>query len=306
MLRPMQAHDNWPGMRPVVKWAGGKRRLVERLMLLMPLGSFNTYAEPFCGGAAMFFALALEERKRFKKAILADKNEELIALYRAIQSDVESLVVHVKEYSDRHLELDGTGRTAHYYDVRATNPAKWSDVERGARLLFLNKTCYNGLWRVNASGKNNVPFGRYEHPRILDEEALRAASVALAGVDLRVADFASVAAELSRGDFAYFDPPYVPISKTANFTAYAADGFGPNDQARLANWMGELADRRVCAMLSNAWSKQTCVLYNKFRVKTIPAMRVINSNTKKRGHVKEMVVMNYPVPMRSPRKVSRS
>ncbi|MCL2779316.1 MAG: Dam family site-specific DNA-(adenine-N6)-methyltransferase [Polyangiaceae bacterium] len=293
-------------MRPVIKWAGGKRRLVERLMLLMPPGSFNTYAEPFCGGAAMFFALAAEERKRFKKAILVDKNEDLIALYRAIQSDVESLVVRVKKYSDKHLKLDPAGRSSHYYDVRAANPAKLSDPARGARLLFLNKTCYNGLWRVNASGKNNVPFGRYATPRILDVETLRAASVALAGVDLRVADFASVAAELSSGDFAYFDPPYVPVSKTSNFTAYAVDGFGPNDQTRLASLMGELADRRVFAMLSNAWSEQTCALYNKFRMETIAARRNINSNTKKRGDVEEMVVMNYPAPACSMQKASNS
>ncbi|MCL2725552.1 MAG: Dam family site-specific DNA-(adenine-N6)-methyltransferase [Polyangiaceae bacterium] len=283
-------------MRPVVKWAGGKRRLTGRLLSLMPDGDFHTYAEPFCGGAAMFFALAAEERKRFKKAILADKNEELMALYRAIQKDVESLIARVRKYSDEHLELDPEKRRAHYNDVRDTRTARMSDVNRGARLIFLNKTCFNGLWRVNRAGRNNVPFGRYANPRILDTKVLRAASVALSGVDLRVADFGEVARDLSSGDFAYFDPPYVPVSKTSNFTAYAADGFGPKEQERLADLMGELGERGVCAMLSNASSPETQALYSKFRRETIPAARLINSDVTKRGNVDELVVMNYPAP----------
>jgi DNA adenine methylase len=202
--------------------------------------------------------------------------------------------VRVKKYSDKHLALDLEGRRAHYYDVRDQSMCKASDADRGARLIFINKTCFNGLWRVNASGKLNVPFGRYTNPRILNAEVLRAASVALSGVDLRVADFDGAVADLSRGDFVYFDPPYVPVSKTANFTAYAADGFGPKEQQRLADLMSELGARGVRAMLSNASSSVTRELYGKFHVETLAVARHINSDATKRGNVDELVVMNYP------------
>lgn len=286
--------------RPIVKWAGGKARLVERLLALMPPGTFDTYAEPFCGGAAMFFALGNETRRRFRRAILSDKNEELIALYRAIQSDVGRLVDRLAAYRDEHLPLDLEGRRAHYYEVREASTRGLSDVERGARLIFLNKTCFNGLWRVNASGQFNVPFGRYLRPRILDAEALSMAHRALQGVELRLSDFAEVASELSRGDFVYFDPPYVPLSKTANFTAYAASRFDEHEQERLADTLEALRVRGVRAMLSNTCSDVTRELYGRNKrlvMTTISVPRSINSDPTKRGDVDELVVLNYTSPM---------
>lgn len=277
----------------MIKWAGGKARLVETLVALMPKDDFETYAEPFCGGAAMFFALAAEPRRRFKKAILSDKNEELVALYRAIQGEIGDLEKLLGEYSDKHLALDDEGRRAHYYEVREASTKKMSRVERGARLVFLNKTCFNGLWRVNASGQFNVPFGRYVKPRIHDTKVLRAAHQALQGVEIRLADFAAVASELSSGDFVYFDPPYVPVSKTSNFTAYAAERFGPKEQERLVEVLSELRSRGVRAMLSNACSPETKALYQGFRMKVVDVARAINSDPSKRGDVEELVVMNY-------------
>ncbi|MDB4937146.1 MAG: Methyl-directed repair adenine methylase, partial [Labilithrix sp.] len=281
--------------RPVVKWAGGKSRLLDRLMKRLPAGRFPTYAEPFCGGAAMFFALAAEPKRRFDRALLADKNEELVELYRAIKTDVESLIDRVRGYQDDHFRLDDEKRRAHFYDVRALETATMKTIERGARLLFLNKTCFNGLWRVNASGRFNVPFGKYARPRILDVEGLRAAHEALSLADVQVADFADVTKKLKAGDFAYFDPPYVPVSKTANFTAYASDRFGPEEQERLADELAALKKRRVNAMLSNAATLESRALYlsRGFVVDDIQAARAINSDPSKRGDVTELVVTTY-------------
>lgn len=287
--------------RPIVKWAGGKARLTDRLVALMPEGSFGTYAEPFCGGAAMFFALASEPKRRFERAILSDKNEELVALYHAVQRDVETLAARLLDYQEDHYARDLEKRREHYYEVREMNPRGMSGVERGARLLFLNKTCFNGLWRVNASGEFNVPFGRYKKPKIADAEALRAASRALEGVEVRLSDFADVARELSKGDFVYFDPPYVPVSKTANFTAYAGR-FDTSEQQRLADTLEALRKKGVRAMLSNACSDVTKELYGRneaLRTRTISVARSINSDPNKRGDVKELVVTNYEPPRKA-------
>jgi DNA adenine methylase len=281
--------------RPVVKWAGGKTRLLDRLIDRLPKGRFETYAEPFCGGGAMFFALAAEPERRFDRALLADKNAELVLLYQAIKSDVEALIDRLRGYQDDHLARDDEGRRAHFYAVRAQSTAPMTPVERGARLLFLNKTCFNGLWRVNASGQFNVPFGRYAKPKILDVGVLRAAHEALAIATVRRADFSAVTQKLGKDDFVYFDPPYVPVSKTSNFTAYASDGFGPEEQERLASELARLKARGVRAMLSNAGTAEGVALYEKhgFYVEKIRAARMINSDPTKRGDVDELIVTTY-------------
>lgn len=264
-------------------------------MKRLPAGRFATYAEPFCGGGAMFFALAAEPERRFERALLADKNAELVSLYQAIKVDVEPLIDRLRGYQDDYLRLDDDARRAHFYTVRARTTEAMTTVERGARLLFLNKTCFNGLWRVNAAGQFNVPFGKYASPRILDVDVLRAAHEALAVAEIRLADFAEVTRELRRGDFAYFDPPYVPVSKTANFTAYASVRFGPADQERLATELAVLRKRGVSAMLSNASTDEMRALYegHGFFVHTIQAARAINSDPSKRGDVSELVVTTY-------------
>lgn len=285
--------------RPVVKWAGGKARLVSALVERMP-SRIATFVEPFAGGAALFFALASEAPRRFDRAILADKNVDLVACYRALKGDVDALVARVAKYERDHLKLPQQQRAEHFYEVRKQKPK--TDVERGARLLFLNRTCFNGLWRVNASGQFNVPFGRYEKPKILDEEALRAAHVALQHATIQLADFEAVTKDLGPADFVYFDPPYVPVSRTANFTAYARDGFDLDDQKRLARLLFTLRERGVRAVLSNNDSPVTREIYEGLHVERVPMRRGINSDPTKRGFVDELLVMNFAPPPKASRR----
>jgi DNA adenine methylase len=275
-----------------VKWAGGKARLLDRLLARLPEGRFSTYAEPFCGGGAMFFRLSAYQEPLFDRAILADKNAELIALYTAIKKEVGKLIDRLGRYQEDHYRLDPAGRSEHFYEVREQKPK--TNVERGARLVFLNRTCFNGLWRVNASGRFNVPFGKYAKPRILDAPLLLAARDALKRATVVHADFSDVTKKLKEGDFAYFDPPYVPVSKTANFTAYSSP-FGLEEQARLAGELAKLRKRGVRSMLSNAATKEMVDLYEShaFRVTKIHAARFINSDPSKRGEVEELVVTTY-------------
>jgi DNA adenine methylase len=279
--------------RPVVKWAGGKSRLVPRLVELMPPGDIGTYAEPFMGGAAMFFHLAAQPKRRFANAVLSDMNADLVALYQSIQSRLDTLVDRVRALRDEHMRREGKKRSDHYYEVRDRDASKMKPIDRAARLLFLNKTCFNGLWRVNASGKFNVPYGRYDKPKILDVAVLKAARDALDGVKIVLGDYKKVTRDLAPGDFAYFDPPYVPLSKTSSFTSYAKDGFGPKEQEELASELRRLASIGVSAMLSNAYSAETRTLYSGLRQTKVPAARAINSDPKKRGDVDEIVVMTY-------------
>lgn len=278
--------------RPVVKWAGGKTALLEKLVALLPT-DMETYVEPFCGGAALFFWLAGEERVRFKHAILADKNAELINCYQVVQRRLPALIRKLDAHQKRHLDLQpGKRREDDYYELRNQNPAKLGEVARAARLIFLNKTCFNGLWRVNASGIFNVPYGRYANPRILDEDGLEAAHRALRGVMVVERDFQEVTHRLSERDFVYFDPPYVPLSATANFTAYSSP-FRAAEQERLVKVFADLQSRGVKAMLSNNDCADTRELYRRWSITVVPMRRAINSDPKKRGDVNELLVTNY-------------
>ena len=269
--------------KPFVKWAGGKSRLLPELLARVP-PRVKTYVEPFAGGAALFFALAREQR--FEQAILTDRNEELVACYRAVRDDVEALIEALAGYT--HDE-------DRFYTERDRDTRRLSDVDRGARFIFLNRTCFNGLWRVNAKGKFNVPFGRYKNPRICDPEGLRAAARALAGAVIEVSDFDDAVrklAKLGKRDFVYFDPPYVPVSHTADFTAYASGGFGPRDQERLVQTLRWLGSRGVKAMLSNADTARTRELYAGFTTVQVKMPRSINSDATKRGDTGELIVLN--------------
>jgi DNA adenine methylase len=269
--------------KPIVKWAGGKTSLLGELKARLPT-RVGTYAEPFAGGAALFFALADDATRSFDRAILADKNEDLVALYRAVKADVEAVLEALAGY--RHDEDE-------FYRVRDQDGSRMSDVARGARLVYLNRTCFNGLWRVNKSGKFNVPFGRYENPRIVDPEGLRAASAALARAEIVAADFAEVTAGLGAGDFVYFDPPYVPVSKSASFTSYSAGGFGAADQERLVAELRRLRAAGVAAVLSNADTVATRELYADFAMQPVTAARAINSKASGRGRVGELIVTSW-------------
>jgi DNA adenine methylase len=274
--------------QPFLKWAGGKSQLLDQYAPFFPREPMRGYYEPFVGSGAVFFRL--HPRDLFERYHLADVNAELINCYAVVRDDVDALIDLLAEHRDRHSK-------EYYYTVRARDrDPGWGDaspVERAARMIYLNKTCYNGLWRVNSKGQFNVPVGRYTNPAILDADRLRAASQALAGVTTEVAPFQAVLDRAGPGDFVYFDPPYVPLSETANFTSYAADSFNDSDQQQLADVFGKLARRGCRVMLSNSDVPRVRELYAGFRIETVTARRAINSKSGKRGPITEVLVMNY-------------
>lgn len=266
---------------PVLKWAGGKRQLLPQILERLPR-KIETYYEPFVGGGAVFFALAHEGR--FNKAVLSDQNKDLIAVYRALKNNLRALMELLKEHDARHCE-------DYYYEVRDELAPK-KLVERAARMIYLNKTGFNGLYRVNRSGKFNVPFGRYDKPRILDEPRLLAAHEALGKVEIELADFEQTCKRAKRGDAVYLDPPYLPVSATANFSDYHAEPFGLEEHQRLAEVFAELARRRVHALLSNSLTQDTERLFGKFHLEQVKARRSINSVKSRRGPIGEILVSN--------------
>ncbi len=263
-------------LRPVLKWAGGKRQLLEPILDRLP-ARIETYYEPFVGGGAVFFALA--ERDRFQKAVLADRNRELVDVYRALRDDVDALIGELQSLP--HSERA-------YYRIRAERPRTL--VKRAARLIYLNKTGYNGLYRVNSKGEFNVPYGRYKRPNICDEKRLQSAARALAGVELLVEDFETVCKRAKKGDAVYLDPPYLPVSRTANFASYHHERFGIEEHQRLARVFGELGRRRIAALLSNSDTEETRQIFAPFAIDTVHASRAINSNASRRGPVSELLV----------------
>lgn len=267
--------------RPFLKWAGGKRQLLPELLDRVP-PTFKTYFEPFVGGGALFFSL------QPILAHLTDINPDLINIYQVIQTDVEALIEDLQQHcntADYFYTLRNADRSPTYQS--------WTAVQKASRLIYLNKTCYNGLYRVNSKGYFNTPYGSYKKPTIVDINNLRACHVALQEVELGVASFAAVLTKASTGDFVYFDPPYVPVSATANFTSYSQDGFGLEMQVKLRDVCVELDRQGVQFMVSNSYAPIVLDLYNAFKVETVEAARAINSNAAKRGKVQEVIVTNY-------------
>ncbi|AFY47380.1 DNA adenine methylase Dam [Nostoc sp. PCC 7524] len=266
--------------RPFLKWAGGKSRLIPQYIRYLPKG-YQTYYEPFLGGGALFFHL------QPIKARLTDINAELITTYRCVRDHVEELICLLQEHKTQH-------NRDYYYYIRA-NPSN-NDLEQAARFIYLNKTCYNGLYRVNSQGKFNVPLGRYKNPNICPEGLLRAASVALATSEIKQADFTDILNyATSSDDFVFCDPPYHPISNTSYFTGYSQNSFSEKDQERLRNTCAELASRGVKVVVCNSDSEFIIKLYKQinFNIYSIEAARSINSNTQKRGMIKELLITSY-------------
>lgn len=266
--------------RPFLKYVGGKAKLLPELLPHVP-EEISTYCEPFIGGGALFFSVAAG--RRFQHARLSDKNLQLIDTYRAVQTAVESVIseLRVCEYAREF-----------YYAMRAHKPR--SLVEVAVRTIYLNKTCFNGLYRVNKRGEFNVPFGKYDNPTICDADNLRACSQALVDVELVNCDFEDVLNTCTLGDFAYCDPPYVPVSQTARFTHYTADGFSMSDQQRLASATLAARSRGVSVMLSNADVPVVRALYAAgCSVSPVLAGRNINSKGDHRGKVGELVIRNF-------------
>lgn len=273
---PLVAGPGIPRARPFVKWAGGKRSLAARIWKQAPT-DFGNYYEPFVGGGSVFFAMP----ERIGKAYLSDVNKELITAYTMIRDNVEGLITALQEHARAHQEDQD-----YYYQVRDQEPKAVLQV--AARFIYLNKTCYNGLYRVNESGKFNVPRGRYKNPKICDVEGLRQASVALASADIEVKKFEAIAPEA--GDFVYCDPPY-----DGTFTSYAPGGFGDAKQKLLRDTVVRWRNLGVNVMISNSdtWLIRDLYAGSEFEIHKVMAPRHINSDREGRGSVEELLVTTY-------------
>jgi DNA adenine methylase len=263
------------GAKPFLKWAGGKRQILPALLPHVP-ARHGTYIEPFVGGGALFFAL------RPARAVLADINERLIRTYRGVRDDVEKVIALLRTYPHD---------SRFFYDLREVDIDARSDAEVAAWFIYLNKTGYNGLYRVNRRNRYNVPFGRHVNPTICDESNLRACAAALRDADLLAEGFEIAARRAQRGDFAYFDPPYVPLSATSSFTSYTSHGFGPEEQTRLRDVAKDLKGHGVHVLLSNSSAPFVRKLYSRdFDIREVAATRMVNSRASSRGAISELII----------------
>lgn len=260
--------------KPFLKWAGGKTQLLAEILARVPT-RFGRYYEPFLGGGAVFFGL------KPQRATLSDINPDLIATYTAIRDEVDAVIEALQGY---RCDKDD------YYRVRSQSLDGLTSAQRAARLIFLNRTCFNGLYRVNRLGQFNVPFGRYTNPTICHTDNLQQVSRAMQNMRLRCQPVSQVARQARRGDFVYFDPPYVPLSATAQFVSYARGGFALEDQKKLARLFAALARRGVQVLLSNSDTPLVRHLYRKFRIEQVMARRRISRTVEGRGAVAEVLV----------------
>lgn len=305
--------QNRPQAKPFLKWAGGKTQLLAELSSRLPddikkKRLIESYIEPFLGGGALFFYL--RKHYEIRDAYLLDLNRELILTYKVVQEDPDSLISYLNELEEKYRSSDKEGRRKLFYQIRTLYNKQMKEinhndyslrwVERAGQLIFLNKTCYNGLFRQNKKGEFNVPHGRYKNPTICDVQNLREVSLALQGVKLIQADFLQAKSFVQRKSFVYFDPPYRPLSATSNFTSYAKEDFDDADQLRLANLFIDLDKAGASLMLSNSDPKNSDEtdnffdeLYGGFSIERVLANRNINRDGKGRGKVTELIIRNY-------------
>jgi DNA adenine methylase len=268
---------------PFLKWVGGKRQLIPAINELIP-EKITTYYEPFIGGGAVLFNL------QPSKAVINDFNEELINVYKTIKENPEELILDLKEHKN---ESD------YFYAIRALDRdagfESLSNLKKASRVIYLNKTCYNGLYRVNSSGEFNSPFGRYKNPNIVNETTIRAVSKYLNDNDIKIlnGDFEEAVKGVRKGSFVYFDPPYHPVSTSSNFTGYVQGGFDMPEQVRLRDLCVKLDEKGVRFLLSNSATPFIEDLYKGFNISYVKANRSINSNAKKRGEIDEILIRNY-------------
>lgn len=273
--------------KPFVKWVGGKRQLLAqfRKLNLYPPELFDIktgrYFEPFVGGGAVFFDLLPE------KGFLSDLNKELVTTYNVIKNDVDGLIASLKKHkTDKE----------YFMKIRAQDPSKLSDLNIASRFIFLNRTCFNGMYRVNSKGGFNVPYGKYTNPLICDEDNLKKVSKALQGIEIKHQDYKEVLKKAKKGDFVYFDPPYYPVSKTASFTSYTAESFLDKEQIELRDTVLELHKRGCYVMLSNSDTPFINKIYSGhkgIRINKVEAGRAINSKGSGRGKITEVLITNY-------------
>lgn len=270
-------------IKPFVKWAGGKRQLLTEIRKYIPK-KITTYYEPFLGGGAVFFDI------QPKKFIISDVNTEIINVYEVIKNNVEALLFELKQYKNDQYS---------YYKIRELDRSpdflNLSEIQRAARIIYLNKTCYNGLFRVNSQGQFNVPFGNYKNPDIVNEITLKAVSKFLQESDGEILsmDFEKTLGEIKKGSFVYLDPPYDPISDSASFTGYTLDGFGKEEQIRLKKICDYLTEKDCKFLLSNSSTDFIKSLYKDFKIEIVQANRNINSISSSRGKIDEVLIRNY-------------
>ena len=279
-------------LKPFIKWAGGKTDLLPELLSAIP-PTFNTYFEPFLGGASLFFGLPT----RPQQSHLSDISAELINCYTVVRDQLPELLISLSTH--QHDE-------AYFYQLRQMDRTpdfqNLSTVERASRFIFLNKTCYNGLYRVNSKGQFNVPFGKYENPRVFTVENLTHCAQALQNTEIACCSFDAILQKVQAGDLVYCDPPYDPVSKTSSFTAYDKEGFARKMQTNLRDFCGELDSRGVQFIVSNSYTTLTLDLYRKFTIRIVKTRRAINSKAEGRGKIAEIIVTNYDKPQKKLRR----
>lgn len=279
MSQPATTIETPAAAEPFMKWVGGKRQILTDIRMHVP-PTFGRYFEPFLGGGAVFFDLHATGKVR-QRCYLGDANRELVNAYEVVRDDTDKLVAALRDHAREHSR-------DHYYAVRSTRCA--TAVKDAAKTIYLNRTCYNGVYRVNKAGGFNVPIGRYTNPTICDEPNLRACAETLRNAELVAGDFATVLAYAREGDFCYLDPPYVPVSGTSDFTSFTAARFTMADQERLAACARRLKESGVHVLLSNADLPVVRELYAGFGLRRVEAKRAINSKGGKRGAVGELLI----------------
>lgn len=289
--------------KPFVKWVGGKTQLLDEVKKSLPKNLKNrtgvTYVEPFIGGGAVMFWI-LQEYPNIERAIINDINAELVCTYRVVKKNVTSLIEELEKIQSEYLPLDAKARKEYYNIKRKTfNSRNISDIETAALFIFLNRTCFNGLYRVNSKGEFNVPHGKYANPRICDRENLLAGSKVLQKVEILCGDFAQTEKYAGPNTIFYFDPPYKPITETSSFTSYAKDGFNDEEQIRLRDFCTRIARHEAQFVASNSDPKEEDKketffdeIYKQFTIKRVSAARMINSNPNGRGAISEIMISN--------------
>ncbi|MFH1505995.1 MAG: DNA adenine methylase [archaeon] len=269
-----------------VKWAGGKKQLIEQFKPLFPK-KFTHYFEPFVGGGAVAFYVI--QKYKPKEVFLSDINEELINAYNIIKTDVESLIAKLREHKKNHMK----NQKEYYYKIRDINPKDLSKLNNAARFIYLNRTCFNGLYRVNSKGGFNVPIGSYKNPDIVQETKLKEIAKLLQNVTVKVMSFEKVVELAKKGDFVYFDPPYYPLKKGLSFTTYTKGNFLEKEQKKLANVFRELDKKGCFCMESNSDTEFIKGIYFGYKIHTVEARRLINSKVEGRGKINEVLIKNY-------------
>ncbi len=302
-----------PAARPFLKWAGGKTQLLDEFSKRLPEElkgkEITKYVEPFIGGGAVFFYL--NRNFSFDQCCICDVNQELILSYRVIQKSVKKLISDLEILETAYLSKNDKKREEFYYEIRDSFNKNLTEIdfkkynvawiERTAQIIFLNRTCYNGLFRVNRKGEFNVPFGKYKNPDILNEDNLKDVATLLKTTKILLGDFTQCGKFIDKHSFVYFDPPYRPLNQTSSFTSYSKNGFNESDQVRLVEFFKEIDAKGAKIMLSNSDPKNENPndsffddLFSEYYINRVPAKRRINCNGSRRGNINELIITNYP------------